>query len=63
MNQDEERITLITCITYYMAAYYFSLMEYIYKTGINSERAVTMYVLATVYFLSLTTFNARRAAA
>jgi hypothetical protein len=46
-----------------MAAYYFSLMEYIYKTGANSERAVTMYVLATVYFLSLTTFNARRAAA
>jgi len=60
---NEERVQLITCISYFAAAYYYGLMEYIYKTGVNSERAVIMYIVATVYFLSLTTYNARRIAA
>jgi len=60
MNQDEELINLLTCVSYYLAAYYYGIIECIYNTGVNSERASLMYLVATAYLFTLTTFNTRR---
>jgi len=58
---DEESINLLTCLFYYLAAYYYGFMDCgIYKAFIYSERAPLMYLVATAYLLMVTTFNLRR---
>ena len=64
VHMNEERVNLLTCLFYYLAAYYYGFTDCgIYKAYIHSERATLMYIVATAYLLMVTTFNRRIVAA